>query len=153
VVLGGWSAGPTWGDYDRDGLLDLFVPGYVKFDPDHPPVAGQGNIPAGFCKFRGIDVMCGPRGLQGEPEHLFHNYVDGTFTDVSVKAKVQIERLLGCCSFVDVDSLDQSAVANDSVPNYLYTTVTTGRSRTSLSLWFCLHRNRREPPWALRLEI
>src|SRR5436190_913861 len=105
VMLGGWSAGPTWGDYDRDGLLDLFVPGYVKFDPDHPPVAGQGNIPPGFCKFRGIDVMCGPRGLQGEPDHLFHNNGDGTFTDVSVRAKVSDSNgYYGFASvFVDVD--------------------------------------------------
>jgi len=124
VALGGWSAGPTWGDYDRDGLLDLFVPGYVKFDPDHPPIAGQGNIPPGFCKFRGIDVMCGPRGLLGEPDHLFHNNGDGTFTDVSVKAKVSDQHgYYGFASvFVDVDDDGwvDLAVANDSVPNYLY---------------------------------
>ena len=124
VTLGGWSAGPSWGDYDRDGLLDLFVPGYVKFDTDHPPIAGQGNIPQGFCKFRGIDVMCGPRGLQGEPDHLFHNNGDGTFTDVSVKAKVSDPGgYYGFASvFVDVDDDGwvDLAVANDSVPNYLY---------------------------------
>src|SRR6266481_4942537 len=124
VALGGWSAGPTWGDYDRDGLLDLFVPGYVKFDLDHPPIAGQGGIPPGFCKFRGIDVMCGPRGLQGEPDHLFHNNGDGTFTDVSVKAKVSDQNgYYGFASvFVDVDDDGwvALAVANDSVPNYLY---------------------------------
>lgn len=124
VALGGWSAGPTWGDYDRDGLLDLFVPGYVKFDPAHPPIAGQGGIPPGYCKFRGIDVMCGPRGLPGEPDHLFHNNGDGTFTDVSLKAKVaDSSGRYGFASvFVDVDDdgwLDL-AVANDSVPNYLY---------------------------------
>lgn len=59
VTLGGWSAGPTWGDYDHDGLLDLFVPGYVKFDADHPPIAGQGTIPPNFCQFRGIAVCAG----------------------------------------------------------------------------------------------
>jgi len=124
VALGNWSAGPTWGDYDHDGLLDLFVPGYAKFDPDHPPIAGQGNLPPGFCKFRGIDVMCGPRGLPGEPDHLFHNNGDGTFTDVSVKAGVaDAKGYYGFASvFVDVDDdgwLDL-VVANDSVPNYLY---------------------------------
>ncbi len=124
VMLGGWSAGPTWGDYDHDGRLDLFVPGYVKFDPDHPPIAGQGNIPAGFCQFRGAKVMCGPRGLAGEPDHLFHNNGDGTFTDVSEKAGVADHKgYYGFASvFVDVDDdgwLDL-AVANDSVPNYLY---------------------------------
>src|SRR5882762_8973565 len=43
VALGGWSAGPTWGDYDHDGRLDLFVPGYVKYDPSHPPMPGKGS--------------------------------------------------------------------------------------------------------------
>jgi hypothetical protein len=124
VTLGGWSTGATWGDYDHDGLLDLFVPGYVKFDPDHPPVAGQGSLPAGFCSFRGIEVMCGPRGLPGESDHLFHNNGDGTFTDVSVKAGVSDPKgYYGFASvFVDVDDdgwLDL-AVANDSVPKYLY---------------------------------
>jgi enediyne biosynthesis protein E4 len=124
VTLGGWSTGATWGDYDRDGLLDLFVPGYVKFDPDNPPIAGKGGIPPGFCQFRGIDVMCGPRGLPGESDHLFHNNGDGTFTDVSVKAGVSDPRgYYGLASvFVDVDDdgwLDL-LVANDSVPKYLY---------------------------------
>jgi hypothetical protein len=124
VALGGWSTGPTWGDYDHDGLLDLFVPGYVKFDLEHPPIAGNGVIPANFCQFRGIAVMCGPRGLPGEADHLFHNNGDGTFTDVSVKAGVSDSNAYyGLAAvFVDVDDdgwLDL-AVANDSVPNYLY---------------------------------
>ena len=124
VTLGGWSTGATWGDYDHDGFLDLFVPGYAKFDPDHPPVSGKGGLPPGFCNFRGIEVMCGPRGLAGEGDHLFHNNGDGTFTDVSVKAKVSDPKdYYGFASvFVDVDDdgwLDL-AVANDSVPKYLY---------------------------------
>src|SRR5947208_3788576 len=124
VALGDWSAGPTWGDYDHDGLLDLFVPGYVKFDPDRPPVAGEGNIPPGFCQFRGVNVMCGPRGLKGEGDHLFHNNGDGTFTDVSAKAGVSDPNgYYGFASvFVDVDDDGwvDLVVANDSVPNYLY---------------------------------
>lgn len=124
VALGGWSAGPTWGDYDRDGLLDLFVPGYVKFDPDHPPVLGQPGLSLSSCQFRGVTVMCGPRGLPGESDHLFHNNGDGTFTDVSKKAGVaDVQGYYGLASvFVDVDDdgwLDL-AVANDSVPRYLY---------------------------------
>jgi hypothetical protein len=124
VALGDWSTGPTWGDYDHDGRLDLFVPGYVKFDSDHPPIAGEGNIPAGFCRFRGVNVMCGPLDLPGEGDHLFHNNGDGTFSDVSVKAGVADGNgYYGFASvFVDVDDdgwLDL-AVANDSVPNYLY---------------------------------
>src|SRR5882762_10013408 len=86
VALGGWSAGPTWGDYDRDGLLDLFVPGYVKYDVDNPSDAGKRGIPPGACQFRGVNVFCGPRGLPGESDHLFHNNGDGTFTDVDRKS-------------------------------------------------------------------
>jgi enediyne biosynthesis protein E4 len=124
VALGGWSTGPTWGDYDRDGRLDLFVPGYVQFNADNPPIAGHRPIPQGACKFRGVDVFCGPIGLVGERDHLFHNNGDGTFTDVSVKAGVSDPNgAYGFASlFVDVDDdgwLDL-LVANDSVPNFLY---------------------------------
>jgi hypothetical protein len=124
VALGGWSTGPTWGDYDRDGLLDLFVPGYVKYDLDHPVLAGKGGLPAGACQYRGVDIFCGPLGLIGESDHLFHNNGDGTFTDVSVKAGVSDPQgRYGFASvFVDLDDngwLDL-VVANDSVPNYLY---------------------------------
>jgi enediyne biosynthesis protein E4 len=124
VTLGGWSTGATWGDYDHDGLLDLFVPGYVKYDINNEPIAGQGHIPPNFCQFRGIDVMCGPRGLPGEADHLFHNNGDGTFTDVSVKAGVSDpSHYYGLASaFVDVDDDGwvDLVVANDSTPNYLY---------------------------------
>ena len=125
VTVGGWSTGPTWGDYDHDGLLDLFVPGYVKFDPKHPPVGGQGGVSLSACQYRGAQFsMCGPRGLPGESDHLFHNNGDGTFTDVSEKAGVADQKgYYGLASvFVDVDDdgwLDL-AVANDSVPRYLY---------------------------------
>lgn len=124
VALGGWSTGPTFGDYDHDGRLDLFVPGYVKFDIDHPPGTPGSSVPAGSCQFRGVPVFCGPRGLPGESDHLFHNNGDGTFTDVSTKAGVS-DRFgyYGLASvFVDVDDdgwLDL-VVANDSVPSYLY---------------------------------
>jgi hypothetical protein len=124
VTVGGWSAGPTWGDYDHDGYLDLFVPGYVKYDVKRPPIPGQGGIPSGFCQFRGVEVMCGPRGLPGEPDHLFHNNGDGTFTEVSEKAGVaDVRGYYGLSSvFVDVDDDGwvDLAVANDSVPKYLY---------------------------------
>jgi enediyne biosynthesis protein E4 len=124
VALGGWSTGPAWGDYDRDGLLDLFVPGYVKFDPDHPPLAGVRPIPPDSCQFRGVNVFCGPLGLVGEHDHLFHNNGDGTFTDVSVKAGVSDP--YGAFGFqavfvdVDDDGWPDLLVANDSVPNFLY---------------------------------
>ena len=124
VALGGWSTGPTWGDYDHDGRLDLFVPGYIEFNPADPPIAGHRPIPSGACKFRGVDVFCGPIGLIGESDHLFHNNGDGTFTDVSVKAGVSDPNgSYGFASlFVDVDDdgWPDLIVANDSVPNFLY---------------------------------
>ena len=131
VALGGWSTGPTWGDFDHDGLLDLFVPGYVRFDADHPPISGLGGVPASACQFRGVNFqMCGPRGLPGEPDHLFHNNGDGTFTEVSKKAGVSDSQgYYGLASvFVDVDDdgwLDL-VVANDSVPRYLYRNLHNG---------------------------
>jgi len=131
VALGGWSAGPTWGDYDHDGLLDLFVPGYLKFDPNHPPIPGQGGLPPSSCQFRGVGSMCGPLGLIGEHDHLFHNNGNGTFTDVSESAGVADSHgYYGLASlFVDVDDdgwLDL-AVANDSVPRYLYHNLHNGK--------------------------
>jgi hypothetical protein len=120
----GDHTGATFGDYDGDGQLDLFVAGYIRFDFQHPPVAGSKAAGSGLCQYRGVDVMCGPRGLQGEHDHLFHNNGDGTFTDVSEKAGVSdTQGLYGLGAlFVDVnnDGRPDLLVANDSTPNYLY---------------------------------
>jgi hypothetical protein len=124
VTLGNWSTGATFGDYDGDGRLDLFVPGYVHYDLDHPPVPGSSVVAFSTCEFRGLKVMCGPRGLKGEPDHLFHNNGDGTFTDVSEKAGVaDAKHYYGLTAvFADVnnDGKVDLMVANDSTPNYLY---------------------------------
>lgn len=124
VTLGNWSDGATWGDYDGDGRLDLFVSGYVHYDLGYQPLANDGKTAFAFCQLHGVPVMCGPRGLEGERDHLFHNDGDGTFTDVSEKAGVSDPgAYYGFTAvFVDVnnDGKLDLLVANDSEPNYLY---------------------------------
>jgi hypothetical protein len=86
LAASGWSSGCGFADYDRDGRLDLFVARYVKMDLNNLPVFGKGG--AGMsgegrgatCQYRGVAVQCGPRGLQGEADFLFHNDGNGRFT-------------------------------------------------------------------------
>lgn len=129
VARKGWSTGPTWGDYDGDGRLDLFIPGYVDIDlknlPPNPADAGKpGGVGQNFCQFRGVPVMCGPRGLTGEGDTLYRQKSDGRFEDVSVRAGVNDpQKYYGfTAAFVhaDEDKLLDLLVVNDSTPNQLY---------------------------------
>jgi hypothetical protein len=129
VAIKGWHTGATFGDYDKDGLLDLFVPAYIEFDlknlPPSPLEVGKGNTTGrNFCQFRGQPVMCGPRGLKGAKDKLFHQKADGTFEEVGDKVGVNDEgTYYGFSSvFVDIDNdkdLDL-LVVNDSTPKQLY---------------------------------
>ena len=115
-----WATGAAFGDYDGDGWVDLFVSHYVDFDLDDLPAFGSSPT----CKYRGIDVQCGPRGLKKSSCNLYHNNHDGTFTDVSKKAGIADSPnsfgLTAVWSDFDGDGHLGLFLANDAGRNYLY---------------------------------
>jgi len=122
-----WAMGAAFGDYDGDGLEDLFVSHYAAYDlHDLPAFGAMVN-----CQYYGIKVQCGPAGLKGSPDNLYHNNGDGTFTDVSKQAGVHDpDNLLGLTAiwsdFNNDGKLDLF-VANDGANNYLYRNDGSGR--------------------------
>lgn len=120
VSDGRWSTGAAFVDYDHDGYLDLYVANYVEYDLNHLPEFGKDKT----CQYKGIAVQCGPRGLRGSGDSLFHNNRDGTFADVSKKSGASDPNgyfgMGVICSDFDDDGLIDIFVANDSTPNLLY---------------------------------
>jgi hypothetical protein len=120
VADGRWSTGAAFGDYDGDGFVDLMVVNYVDFHLDDLPGFGS----ASFCKYRGIDVQCGPRGLRGAGDSLFHNNGDGTFTEVAKAAGVSDPNGYYGLGVIWADFNNTGRpdiyVANDSTPKFLY---------------------------------
>jgi hypothetical protein len=116
----GWATGVAFGDYDGDGNSDLFVAHYVDLNLHDLPTFGSKKT----CQYHDIPVQCGPRGLPGSPDSLFHNNGDGTFTEVSKLAGVDDPRhyfgLGAVWSDLNNDGKLELFVANDGEPNFLY---------------------------------
>ncbi|HWI66951.1 MAG TPA: VCBS repeat-containing protein, partial [Nitrospiraceae bacterium] len=115
-----WGSGCTFLDYDRDGHLDLFVCNYIQLDPK---TTGSSGEPAS-CQWKGIPVMCGPRGLTGDTNVLYRNNGDGTFTDVSQKAGILKPgprySITAVSTDFDNDGWPDIYVAVDSEPSILF---------------------------------
>ncbi len=115
-----WGAGCTFLDYDRDGHLDLFVCNYIVLDPAKTASPGD----AAACQWKGIPVMCGPRGLTGDTNVLYHNNGDGTFRDVSQKSGILKPgprySITAVANDFDNDGWPDIYVAVDSEPSILF---------------------------------
>jgi hypothetical protein len=115
-----WGSGCTWVDYDRDGFLDLFVCNYIELDIARVPTPGQ----TGYCQWKGIPVMCGPRGLPGGSNILYRNNGDGTFANVTEKAGVAQPgprySITAVAYDFDNDGWPDIYVAVDSEPSILF---------------------------------
>lgn len=114
-----WNTGCAFLDYDRDGKLDLFVANYIDLDLATAPLPESGP-----CLYKGVMVACGPPGLKGGKNILFHNNGDGTFTDVSESSGIlQSSGAFGLgvlTADFDNDGWPDIYVANDSEPSALY---------------------------------
>jgi hypothetical protein len=121
-----WATGCAFVDYDRDGKLDLFVSNYVLFDLKTAPKPGEGVT----CVWKGAPVMCGPRGLESQPNILYHNLGNGKFADVSKSSGIEKTNGHYCLSVSTLDYDDDGwpdiYVACDSTPSILYHNLRNG---------------------------
>jgi enediyne biosynthesis protein E4 len=121
-----WNTGCAFVDYDRDGKLDLFVANYIDLDLATAPVPESGP-----CLYKGVMVACGPPGLKGGKNILFHNNGDGTFTDVSEASGILSSNgtfgLGVLTGDFDNDAWPDIYVANDSSPSALYQNKKNGK--------------------------
>lgn len=115
-----WGTGCAFTDYDRDGRLDIVIANYVDLDLDQTPAPGESN----FCRYKGLAVLCGPRGLPGESMILYRNLGEGRFEDVSESSGVggPSDRYgLGVLTLdSDNDGWTDFYVAADSTPSMLF---------------------------------
>lgn len=120
-----WGSGCAFVDYDRDGLLDLFVASYIDLDLKTAPLPETGP-----CLYKGVMVACGPPGLTGGVNTLYRNNGNGSFTDVSEKSGItKSNGTYGLGVLVadfDNDAWPDIYVANDSAPAALYHNNTDG---------------------------
>ena len=121
-----WGTGCAFVDYDRDGKLDLFVANYIALDLKTAPVPESGP-----CLYKGVMVACGPPGLAGDTNILYHNNGDGTFTDVSEEAGLKESNgfygLGVLTGDFDNDGWPDIYVANDSMPSSLFQNKKNGK--------------------------
>ena len=117
----GLSTSALWFDYDRDGLLDLFVCNYVRWSPEHDV----------FCSLDGTHKSyCTPEAYRGDTCWLFHNRGNGTFEDVTATSGVfdSSSKSLGVAMVdYDQDGWPDLLVANDTQPNKLYRNLRNGK--------------------------
>jgi hypothetical protein len=122
-----WSASAAFGDFDRDGFLDVYVTGYLDVGPDALPEERGG----GTCSYLGVSVLCGPRGLPGAPDAFYRNRGDGTFEDrAEASGAIDRDRYFGLgvvAADLDNDRDLDVYVANDATPNLLFVNRGDGR--------------------------
>ncbi len=115
-----WGAGCSFLDYNRDGHLDLFVSNYIRFSFEHAPIPGEFST----CNWKGVPVNCGPRGLPTGRHLLYRNNGDGTFTDVTKKAGIDVATesygMTVVAADFDEDGWPDIFVACDSTPSLLF---------------------------------